>query len=154
MPKPVLGDLDLSHLLDAPVVLAEAAEAPDTKPSLDPRAEETWVFHFKHTTPRGAVFEGQFTNNILTCYQQSRISAIIARLQDGLPYESIEPSTRILNQAIAHMTLSLSERPDWAQNLGLLKDVGVIVALWEKVQGHETYFFRGDSEDTQQGPAE
>lgn len=154
MTKPLIGELDLSHLglssdPEGADILSASGPQP-AAPEKDPRTQETWTFHFSYTAPRGDVFKGTFTNRILTVFEQTRLAAIVARLQDGQPVEAIDPSIRILNAAIAHMTISLTERPEWAKNLGGLRDLPLIFELWEKVQGHEDYFFRGGPQAPQQ----
>lgn len=152
MSKSLIGDLDLSHLFgeDRSIEdIADPVKATKVAPDKDPRTKDEWTFSFSYTAPRGETFKGQFTNRILTVYEQSRLATIIARLQDGQPVEAIDPSVRLLNGAIAHMTLSLTAKPDWAANLGALKDIPLIISLWEHVSGHEDCFFRGDIQDPQ-----
>lgn len=144
MNTPIAQRLAMDHLSlneikdevesDTPIVALEA-EPPD---------EETWTFAFSFTDRRGKVWDGTFTNEILTNGQQSKVAVVRARLQGGLPAESIDPSIVDLNWAKAHLAYSLRQCPEWAKNLEAIRDPDVIMKLWDRVSAHEARYFRRD----------
>lgn len=119
----------------------------------DPRQSEEWTFDFSFTTPRGARYQGRFTNRILTTGESQQAASLAARLSGGAAYEGLSPGARILNDALAHMALSFWSRARtgqsaefrgaaWAKDLREALDQDAILALWDKVVEHETAFFR------------
>lgn len=129
-------DIDeLKESVEGSVITAQAPEPA-------PPDEESWTFSFAHADVRGAVWTGQFTNEILDLERQGYVAVMRSRLQGGQPFESIDPSIADLNMAIAHMSYSLKERPAWAKNLLKIRDPEVVVKLWAKVRAHEDRYFR------------
>lgn len=121
---------------------AQPPAAPDT----DPRDNEVWTFEFKWTDRRGTPFSGTFTNKILSIGEKQAVSVMKARLAGGMSYDAIDPDMRVVNEAVAHMAFSLEteNRPTWAEDLRKVKDIALIIALYDKVSSHETRFFRYD----------
>lgn len=120
--------------------------APLARP--DPRHAEEWTFSISYTSRRGKAYEGEFTNRILSVGEANTVQAAAARLALGVPFESLSPSARQLNEAIAHMSVSLFDKdgtlrgPEWARDLRVLFDPDAVIQLWSKVIEHETAFFR------------
>lgn len=114
-------------------------QAEEKKP--DPREERVWTFEFKWTDGRGKIWDGSFTNKILSIAEQQLMAVYEARLCGGLAYASIDPAARNVNHAIAHMTYSLQDPPEWAKDLRKLDDPSLVIALYMEVASHEAKFF-------------
>jgi hypothetical protein len=117
----------------------------------DPKDAIDYTFQFGHKDRRGTSWAGAFTNRILNVGEQQAVSSIAARMAGGVPFEAMDPLSQTLNQAIAHMSVSLTTEdgdwrcPEWARDLRQLHDQNIIVALWQEVVTHERRFFRLDS---------
>lgn len=136
----------VSKIITAPIHTEEPQDAGD---GLGPKDHEEFVFDFSHKVKRGKVYEGSFTNRILTTGENQQVAALKARFAAGMSVESMEPTVRALNEAIAHMSFSFWSKdgqtfrgPDWARDLRELIDQDAIFALWEEVWAHESHFFR------------
>lgn len=105
-------------------------------------SKETATFPFRWTSPRGEVFEGTFTNRILTLGELSRAATTVAQLNGGLPYEAMPPIHRDLNDRLGHLMVSLDieERPEWGRNLLGIRHPDIIYALYRVVETHEATF--------------
>lgn len=88
---------------------------------------------------------GLFTNKILNHDDKNQAAATAARLRGGLPYESIEPMRRHIQDCMGWLGESLVDTPKWYR-LGKMIDDRLIYDLWEVVQKHER-IFRGQEED-------
>ena len=65
-----------------------------------------------------------------------------ARLGGNTPRAALSNLVVELNAAIAHMEMSLIERPEWAKDFLALEDPNVILALFAEVDAHEGHYFR------------
>lgn len=111
----------------------------------DPKIKEVYVFPFKYTTPSGKVYSATFSNSILSIGEKMNVSALESTFNAGQPYDSIQPIQQIINRGIAHMTFSLKKRENqipkgWADNLRMLKDEDLVLALFGEVSAHEGTF--------------
>jgi hypothetical protein len=99
----------------------------------------------------GEVFKGTFTNRILNNNEKAQRDVIAARMRQGLPWESFSPDARLRQDALSHLLVSLDkERPDWAENLGEIDDLAVVMAIYEEVMKHEDTF-RGPRKNQESG---
>lgn len=105
----------------------------------DPTAME-WTFYFRWEAPRGKVYEGMFTNRILTFGGKDDAACLAARMRTGLPVESMNSYRSDMIERVAWMTKSLIKRPEWARNLASIIDDDCIVLLYAKVEEHEALF--------------
>lgn len=119
----------------APPLDGEKPEKPDG------RTEKTWTFAFKWTDDRKKTWEGTFTNKILSIGERQQVAILEAKLSGGLPYDAIDPATRNVNHAIAHLVFSLRDVPPWAKDLRKLEDALLVVAIYQEVASHEATFF-------------
>lgn len=106
----------------------------------DPKAKEEYTFPFKWTDGRGKLWEGEFTDKILSIGVRQLSGALRARLS-SVPFNQLDGFTAHINMMIAHMTFSLVKRPDWAKDLRELHNVDLIQALYDEVASHEATFF-------------
>jgi len=106
----------------------------------DPRLGEEYSFEVKWTDPRGKVWKGDFTNQILSFTQISQVGALRARLGGGMPVESVDDFTANHNEKVAHLTISLVKRPKWAADLGELKYEDLLDQIYVEVARHEAIF--------------
>lgn len=115
-------------------------------PSESLKANKEYPFDFSWTSPNGKVWEGQFTNKILSISDRQRKGLAIARFSGGMPLESIDELTYEINIIVAHLMYSLVKFPDWAKDLTSLDEVSLIQAIYKEVLSHENTFF-GYGED-------
>jgi len=143
---------DVAEVVNSPVILGleEAEEAQVS--GHDPKDHEEYMFTLRHKTKRGKVYEGTFTNRILTTGENQQAAALKARFAAGMAFDSMEPTIRALNEAIAHMSYSLWSKdgktfrgPQWAQDLRDVLDQDAVFAVWQEVWAHESHFFRLDA---------
>lgn len=131
----------------------EAKEAePEEQPVDDPRLRREWAFDFKYTDGAGRTWSGPFKNRILNIEQSVRVGVMRATLCDSQPIDALDLSTYHHAEALAHLTVSLVERPKWARDLGKLDDPGLLRALYREVSSHEE-IFRGRATDSGSGEA-
>jgi len=111
----------------------------------DPRDNEEYTFYFAYVNKRGENFEGRFTNRILTMEQTQQVHVLKARMLQSMPTSAISDEILATTQVLAHMSISLEHKVEWAKDLRLLRDPSVIWKLWAKVEDHESRYFRMDS---------
>ena len=116
-----------------------------TKNEPDPRDSEEYSFYFEHVNKRGEVFEGRFTNRILTLEQTQQVHVLKARMLQSMPMSAISDEILATTQVLAHMSISLEHKVEWAKDLRSLRDPGVLWKLWAKVEDHESRYFRMDA---------
>ena len=116
----------------------------------DPRDSEEYTFYFEYANKRGQVFEGRFTNRILTLEQTQQVHVLKARMLQSLPTSAVSDDILATTQILAHMSISLDHKVEWAKDLRALRDPSVIWKLWAKVEDHESRYFRMD-EDSEGG---
>lgn len=107
------------------------------------RTKPEYIFHVRHESGGGRVYEGTFTNHILTNTQRAHVAVVAARMRQGMPHESMDPMVNLWLDKLAHMAVSMpqAERPEWAKDLGALYDDDVVNAIYEEVAQHEDTFF-------------
>lgn len=140
------------HLLDLDTLKDEVDESLGSKEKEpvknDPRYEEFYTFHFSYKDGRGKLWEGDFTNNILTLKQQQAIGILRAKLAGGVSFDCLDPFTSEMNLIISHLTYSLSDRPAWAKDLLSMTNYTVLQAIYEEVASHEAMFFGTGNPET------
>lgn len=112
------------------------------------KTQKKYPFHFRYQTPRGHIYEGEFTNNILTNDQKFQLQEIVSRLFGGAPFDSIDGLARYTATCFAHISISLDieHRSEWAKDFGQLVDDDVILEIHKEVSSHEETF-RGRRSD-------
>lgn len=124
--------------------LRTGAAARAAEPSNDPRNQKVWIFQFEYEDQKKAKKTGTFTNKILNLADRTKVDVFAAQLGGGLPFNSLDPISAERNRALAWLSLSLAEdRPSWAKNLFEIEDEALLFSLWEKIQSHERFYFRG-----------
>lgn len=130
----------------------DAAHDEAEAPKADPKAARSYTFAFRFASGPH-VYEGTFTNRVLTVGERMKVGALFARITGGVAIESLPTDVTSLARAIAWMTYSLEgERPTWARNLAELADDGVIYALFAEVWSHQATFL-GRANNAEQAPA-
>lgn len=109
---------------------------------VDPRDQREYSFNFSHKDRRGKTWRGSFINQILTIRQRQQAKVLKAQLSGGVPIQALDADIWALNEMVAHMTISLIKRPDWAEELTDLLDEDLIDALYKEVASHEAFFYR------------
>ncbi len=140
--------LEPTHLLETTENLkAEVAEQVKNDPKKpepeksDPRQELEYTFNFSWTDGRKKLWEGKFTNKILTIRERQLVGAMRARLSGGVVAEALDVTTNEINLMVAHMAYSLvDKKPDWAEDFLVLTDPKLLYQLYQEVLDHEGYF--------------
>jgi len=117
---------------------------------LAPKERREYSFNFEFKDDRGKTWKGPFTNQALSPNQKLQVGVLKAALLGRLPYESMDAYTREIAERIAHATVSLVKRPDWARELGDLMDENILHKLYEEVLSHEA-MFHGRKPDQKEG---
>lgn len=112
----------------------------------DPKMQEEYTFNFNWKDNRGKSWTGAFSNKILSIKEQQAVGVLRASLSGGVDFKALDPYTAEINLMIAHMTFSLTDKPDWAKELRDLNDVSLLQELYGEVASHEATFF-GDRND-------
>lgn len=144
--QPLTDQLRMDHLATATEEELREAAQKSTDPETveadkhDPRLEEEWTFQFNWKDGRGKVWGGEFTNKILNVGEKQAVAGLEATYAGGHSFDAIRPHIRDVNMILAHLSLSLINRPAWAKNLrGLTNDL-LLFRLWEEVASHEATF--------------
>ena len=106
----------------------------------DPKGKEKYTFAFRWVDGRGKVWEGEFTNKVLTIGERQQAGTLRAMLGRGVGPGQLDDFTNELNLIISHLTYSLVQKPEWAEDLTALQNPRVLQALYEEVLGHEATF--------------
>lgn len=106
----------------------------------DPKLNKKYPFKFEWTDGRGKVWKGDFINEVLSIRQRQMVGVLRARMAAGVPLDALDEMTQEINLMVAHMTYSLVERPEWANDLQALDDIRVIQELYGEVLAHEATF--------------
>jgi hypothetical protein len=115
----------------------------------NPRNKNTFTFTVKHRAIPDDSKEAVFTSKILSIADRQNMGVMRSRMQGGAPIESLDALTLEINLIVAHLTYSLTARPEWAEDLLAVSDVSLLQAVYEEVAGHEAYF-HGRSTDKEE----
>lgn len=142
---PSLDELRLpSHKTEE---LVESVRRGDSaSPAADPRDSEEYSFYFEYANKRGEVYEGRFVNRILTLEQTQQVHILKARMLQSVPVSALSEEIAATTQVLAHMSISLEHKVEWAKDLRTLRDPSVVWKLWAKVEDHESHYFRMDQD--------
>jgi hypothetical protein len=113
----------------------------EPNPIEGPKSKKEYSFDFSWTSPNGKVWTGKFTNKILNLADQQNVGYLRAKFAGGVPADALDGLTTEINMIIAHLTFSLLEKPDWAENLRELEELELIQAIYMEVASHEATFF-------------
>lgn len=118
-------------------------------PPLKPN--KTRVFTVKHTFADGLEVDGQFTCKKITILDKSKIGMRRSQLAGGMycvrdeegnpTGQGLDPDTDVLNLMIAHLEVSLVQKPDWFK-LDELDDYELIEKVAVEVFSFEKTFLR------------
>jgi hypothetical protein len=106
----------------------------------EPRLKEEWAFDFHHVDRVGREWKGSFKNQILSIDEINQVGVWRARLCGNVPIDALDAATLDNAERLAHLTVSLKKRPDWAADLGKLKDPEILKKLYQEVSSHEDIF--------------
>jgi hypothetical protein len=116
--------------------LEKAAEPTKKIPDGNSMDNEQYVFEIEY---RGKT--ATLTNKILNQNEKTNAACIAARMRDGLPYEAFEPARASVISCMAHLYVSIVDKPDWL-DWGNAIDDSLIMRVWEVVLQHENQFRR------------
>ena len=111
-------------------------EEEETVAADDPRRQREYTFEFSFKVGTGKVYNGKFKSAV------PNLNGMQARLQGGMPFESLDLATRDQCFMVAYLEHFLDPdiRPEWASNLEALDHYELLTALYEEVRGHEATF--------------
>ena len=118
----------------------EAAKPQEKDPESDPKSQREYTFQFNWEDGQGKVWKGEFTNKMISIRERQLVGIMRARLAGGVPLEALDDLTAEINLIIAHLTFSLTKRPDWASDLQELDDIRIIQEIYGEVLAHEGTF--------------
>lgn len=151
-----MEELKMQHLAEstdelvAAVRASDADETRDAPPKPDPRDAEQWAFQFDWKDKRGKRWSGEFINKIIDIQETQQIAVIKSKMLGGVALASVSDEVQLLTGFVAHMSVSLTKKPDWAKDLRRIKDPALIYRLWAEVDSHESHYFRY-GEDQEKG---
>lgn len=144
-------DAELSPEEEGPSEGDPSKEAVAAQAPVDPREElrrkEVYTFPFDwqpklqsgEPNPKSKRWKGQFTNKVLGIKERQAVGILRAKLSGGLPFDSLDPLTNEINLMVAHLTYSLTEKPEWLK-LSDMKDYRVLQEIFGEVALHEATF--------------
>ena len=140
-PKHLTSD-DAKKALDQEVKALAAVDDEGKKedPERDPKTQKKYPFDFEWTDENGKVWKGHFVNQILDIRTRQLVGVQRARFALGMPVESLDELTQEINLMVAHLTLSLTEKPVWAEDLLAMDDVRLLQEIYTEVLAHEARF--------------
>ena len=103
-------------------------------------------FALEYTDQRGRVWRGNFTTKILSVKDRMTLGMTKSRLGAGLSPQQIDTPTDQIMEIVAHLSVSLSVMPKWAEDLMSVYDLGVLGAIYEEVVTHEARFHGAEAE--------
>lgn len=145
--------------VDAPTAGEAAKEVKKSGPdndakSADGTVEATKTFVLDYTDGRGYHWSGSFTSHILTIRERATVGLTRSRMAGGVAAAALDETTGMLLEMQAHLAVSLSATPEWAENLDEVRDVGVLAAIYKEVVSHEATFWGTGSETGSEGEME
>jgi hypothetical protein len=119
------------------------------------------TFQFSYTSEDdGHKYEGQFTTKRLSIKDRGMIGVRKSQLMGGMycvrddkgnpTGQGVDEDTDFLNAMIAHLEVSLMQKPQW-WNLDEIADMGLVRAVYQEVADFEMSFFRGSDGSNSQG---
>ena len=134
-----------THLADLDEMKTEIDESINPqKPNVnldDPKLKPQYTFDFNYIDGQGKIWEGKFTNKILTIGDRANVGILRSRLSGNVPLESLDALTSEINLIIAHLSYSLADKPKWAEDLRKLHDIRLLQEIYAEVDSHEATFF-------------
>lgn len=134
---PILGSFNPDGELQA--IRAEQAPAPVG--GNNPMAAEEYAFTIERIRVDGSRISGSFKNKILSIQERIELGLLAARATRGAAWSSLDDDTQYLVNLVAHLTVSLLEKPIWFK-IAEIKDTVFINKVFAEVSKHEA-FFRG-----------
>ena len=98
-------------------------------------------FALDFTDARGHRWDGQFETHILSINERAQVGLAKSRLAGGIPISSLDGETGLILEMQAHLAVALTKWPPWADELGKLRNVNLLGAIYEEVVKHEDRFW-------------
>ena len=128
-------------------IAAKARPGPDNDKTGATGIDAEHVFSLDFVDRRQYRWEGRFRCHVLTITERAQVGLTRARLSAGLGPEIIDAVTLDILEMQAHLAIALDDFPAWARNLGELRDVAVLHAIYREVASHEGRFWGTEPED-------
>ena len=104
------------------------------------------VFSVKYTDPSGKVHSANVVSRILTGEERNKVDRTAA-IMAGCPWGQLPPGAQARFLAMSQVAIQLREPPSWLEKW-CVEDNALLFTLFAKLQEHESFFFRGDSEES------
>lgn len=101
-----------------------------------------YEFNLDFVDRRKKRWSGTFRSQILSIRQERARGILAAKMAGGVPFESLDPVTQNVNHMLAHLAMSLTLRPPWAEKIEELVELDVLQAIYAEVQAHVAHYFR------------
>lgn len=109
-------------------------------------------FDFDHTDRRKRRWAGRFRVRILTIRDRLAVGLTKAQLANGVPFQTLDPSTANLLEMLAHLSVAVEVGPPWWKPLEL-RAFDVLMAVYAEVSSYEERFW-GLQREEAPSPAE
>ena len=107
-----------------------------------------WSFDLDYTDIRGHRWRVQFTTRILSIQERVQAGLAKARMAGGVSLSVLESETSLILEMQSHLAVSLTAWPDWAEELGKIRNVNVLGAIYQEVAAHEDRFWEAGPANT------
>ncbi len=134
--------LSMPPLNDVRAQVEASQNGPGAPKSDDPKMAEKYRFTIDHPAGGGRRYVGDFVNKVLTIGERKLVGVIRSRQASGVALESLTPEVFNLFFITSWLSVSLVERPKWAEDFDKLHDTSVIEAVFSEVASHEKCFFK------------
>lgn len=106
----------------------------------DPKMDKHYAFSINWEDGQGHLWKGDFVNKILSIRERQMVGVMRARLGNALPADALDPLTQEINLMVAHLSFSLEEKPEWAEDLFTLEHIALLQTIYMEVMAHEGMF--------------
>jgi len=124
-------------------LLADAVEQERVRPPDDlALVEREHAIRVEYRTA-GKTLAGIFVYRVPTIGERRRIAWLSASLRMGTPRSAFSPEENAFIDAVAYLTVTLIEKPEWASGKGGIDDLDdprIVLRLHEEGRAHEDRF--------------
>ena len=102
------------------------------------------------------MYQGAFTCRKLSIQDRTKMGVVKAQLNGGMHYDEKNPGhgvdapTDDFNAVLAHLTVALTDTPDWWK-LDEISDLALVYTVYKEVAEHEASFRRRPDKDKKSG---
>lgn len=115
-------------------------EAPET--SFVSREE---IFRLVYTDPNGRRHETGLISRIMSGDERHVVGRMCSLMANGIPFDNLPSSVQARFYALSVISVQARDLPQWVETW-VKEDAELLDAVFVALEGHETRYFRGDSE--------